>query len=97
MNRILTPRTEHVRAPRAHVDRMTRIARLDQRIAELTFERAKVFAEMAEGEGTNLETGRRQPKAHVPHEPDNSKIPEMDRARARAELNRNEVRRRVGR
>lgn len=83
---------QRVRAPRAHQERMARLAQLDNRIAELTAERAKVFAEMAEGEGVSLETGRKQPKAHVP---EFKLIPETDRARASAALRANEVRRRV--
>jgi hypothetical protein len=81
------------RRTQQHRDRLERLARIDQRIAELTSERAQIFAEMAD-EAAGLQDGRRLPERRLPELP---QIPETDRARARAALRESDHRRRFGR
>lgn len=78
---------------------MAKLARIDQRLAELQAEqasllaeRSQVFVALADGE-VELPTMRRGARLHVPALP---KISETDRARARRELNSAGLRRRLG-
>lgn len=70
------------RRGQTHHDRMARVARIDHRIAELTAERAQIFADIA-NDASGLEDGRRLPANHEPELPE---VSEIDRARAQAAL-----------
>lgn len=84
-----------------HKLRLARLARLHHQLAELDGKRAehqaelaRIYAEMADGEtAVDLETGRRQPRPHLPRVP---QVSDTDRALARAALRERAVRRRLG-
>ena len=94
---------------RAYKERMHELARIEYRLAkaysetaELCAKRAKVWAEMADGETTNLETGRRLPRKTRPPEPTPDqpesatiKISELDQARALEALTKFQIKRRM--
>jgi len=80
--------------------RLIRVAKLQRRQAELLAELAELQRLIADEYGVIAEvdaspsTGR---KRQAPHAPELPEITELDRERARRELRRNEIGRRVGR
>lgn len=80
--------------------RLSKLARIDHRLAELQAEAARLLAErarlfdaMAEND-VDIETGRKSPTRHVPAI---NPVAETDRVRARVALRDAGLRRKVGR
>lgn len=69
------------------------IAELDARRAELSAKKAGIYAELADGASIDHRTLQR-PK--TPHRPKLGPVSELDRARARSILRETDIRRRVG-
>lgn len=73
---------------------MSELAQIERQLAELTARRARVFQAIAEGETVDLTTGKRLAARHKPAIP---AVTELDRARARRELQKSDRRRSFGR
>lgn len=69
-----------------------RLAELQAQQAELLAQRARIFDALAEDEGTDLTTGRKVARPHVPEIP---AVSDTDRQAARKALRDNEHRRRL--